>query len=468
MEYAEIDGRMKELCARPPLSLKRDALAAAAAEIGTRTEASKKLFEEAQAVLPGGLEHMLSHTTPHPVFIRRALGAYLWDADGNRYIDYMFGGGPVVLGHNPPAVGEKVMAVMRDKGWFHGLPDEFETLAARKIVEHMPAVDKVRFFQSGTEACMAALRLARAFTGKNKVIKFRGAYHGWSDQFVTDMWVPYSERFMANGIPAECVANTVLVPCNDPQALEDALKQHAGEVAAVFVEPIGPESGTIPMDENFPAQIRRLCDQYDALMVFDEVVTGFRLHLGGAQAWYGVNPDITVLGKIMSSAFPSSGAVGGRADVVETYRSGIMSGGGPNCFVAGTMAASPITCSAVYYSILELEATRAIEKAADTTDELVRGLNELFDERGLPWFAYNYASVLHVELAGACYVDIRKPDGMADIFQRKTCMTEFQTFLRNHGIMTLMGKGYVTLAHTPQDVQDTLAAFDALVNALDI
>jgi len=304
---------------------------------------------------------------------------------------------------------------------------------------------------------------------KKKIIKFRGSYHGWSDQFVVDIWVPYSGRFMANGIPEEVAAHTVLVPVNDPGALEHALKDNEsdGGTAAVMVEPVGPESGTIPMDEEFPKEIQRLCRKYGALMVFDEVVTGFRVSRGGAQEYYGVEPELTVLGKLISSAFPSSGAVGGRTDIIETMQSGIMSGGGPSAFVAGTMAASPITMSAVYHSIEELESTGAIEKAAATADRLVSELNNLFEASGSLWFAYNYASILHVELGAALYVDIRRPEGLPEIFERKEILTTYQTFLRNEGLMTLMGKGYVTSTHTGEDVGATVKAFENLLDAVE-
>ena len=223
------------------------------------------------------------------------------------------------------------------------------------------------------------------------------------------------------------------------------------------------------IEANFWAQRKNIFTQArnnGALMIFDEVVTGFRVGLGGAQEYYGVSPDLTVLGKIFGSCFPSAGAVGGKAKIAEIMRSGIMSGGGPSAFVAGTMAANPMTACAIYFTIRELEETGAIEKAAATTEKLVAALNGLFESRGSLWFAYNYGSILHIELGAPLYVDIRKPGGLPDIFERKTIMTDYQTFLRNEGVMSLMGKGYVTTTHSDEDVDRTVQAFSNLLDVV--
>lgn len=467
MKYTEIHSRTAELAGAPVKALKSDIKEKIVEDLRAKTPKSKSLFDDALELLPGGSEHMLAHTTPHPPFIDRAEGAYLYDADGNRYIDYMFGGGPVILGHNYPPLRDKVFEDVARKGWFHGLHDELENLAAAQIVKHMPAVDRVRFFQSGTEACMAAARVARAFTGKKKIVKFRGCYHGWSDQFVIDMWVPYTDRLLATGIPEEMSANTVLATLNDAEDLENAIREQKdrGGVAAVILEPMGPESGTIPMEESFPKEIERICRENEALMIFDEVVTGFRLGLGGAQEYYGVDPDITVLGKLISSGFPSTGAVGCQRDIAESMRSGIAVGGAPTAFVAGTMTGSPMTMSAVYHSINEIVKNDACATAGAIADSLVSKLNRLFSDRGSLWFAYNYGSILHVEMTGMSYIDIRQQAGLPEIFERKAAMADYQTFLRSRGIMTLMGKGFVTIAHSESDIDATVDAFDGLLDA---
>ena len=437
-------------------------------DIKKKTPKSKKLFEAAQKVIPGGCEHMLSHTTPYPVFIDRGEGAHLFDVDGNRYIDYLNGGGPVLLGHNPPALIEKMVEVLKTKGSFHGLVDEYETLAAEKIVQHMPAVEKVRFLQSGTEADMAAIRLARAYTGKKKIVKFCGAYHGWSDQLVIDLWVPHSGRFMANGIPEEATQNTIVVPQNNLNALQRAIEENEkdGGIAAVLVEPMGAESGTMPLEENFHKALRKITKENNIVLIFDEVVTGFRIAMGGAQEYFGIDPELTVLGKIMGGCFPSSGALAGKSELMDILNSGILSGGGPSCFVAGTVAGNLLSCAATYFTICELERTNAVEKAAATTDRLVGELNELFEDRNCPFFAYNYGSILHVDTTGAFHIDINQEDGLPQILERKTAVTNCQTFLRSEGLMTLMGKGFVTSAHGEKEIKQTVEAYNKLLDVI--
>jgi len=467
MKYREIMERMDRLAAQPVKHIPEDVMGRVVAEIKKKTPKSAKMFEAARKVIPGGCEHMLSHTVPHPVFIDRGEGPFLIDVDGNRYIDYLNGGGPVLLGHNPPALIERMTEVLKKKGSFHGLCDEYETLAAEKIVQHMPAVEKVRFLQSGTEADMAAIRLARAYTEKKKIIKFCGTYHGWSDQLVVDLWVPHSGRFMANGIPESVTGDTVIVPQNDLDALRRAIEENEkdGGTAAVLVEPLGGESGTQPLEEGFHKELRKITRENNIVLIFDEVVTGFRVALGGAQELFGIDPELTVLGKIMGGCFPSSGALGGKAELMDILNSGIMSGG-PSCFVAGTLAANLFSCAATYFTICEIERTNAIEKAAATTDRLVNELNVLFEDRNCPFFAYNYGSILHVETTGALHIDLTSEDGLARIFDRKTAVTNHQTFLRNEGLMTLMGKGFVTSAHGEREIKDTVEAYNRLLDAV--
>lgn len=468
MEFKEIEKRGKNLASLPVKHVPEAMMEGVVENLKKRTPKSRKLFEAATKVIPGGCEHMLSHTTPWPVFIEKGEGAYLVDVDGNRYVDYLNAGGPVLLGHNPPELMEKMIEVIRNKGALHGLCDEYETLAAEKIVQHMPSVEKVRFLQSGTEADMAAIRLARVYTGKKKIIKFCGTYHGWSDQLVVDLWVPHSGRFMANGIPEEVTENTVIVPQNDLPALERAIEEHEkdGGVAAVLVEPMGAESGTMPLDEHFHKGLREITRKHNIVLIFDEVVTGFRVAMGGAQEHFGIDPELTVLGKIMGGTFPSSGALGGKAEIMDILNSGILSGGGPSCFVAGTIAANLLSCAATYHTICEIEKTNAVAKAADAAGGLVSELNELFEDRDCPFFAYNYSSILHVEMTGGLHIDLNSEDGLPQIFERKKAMTDYQTFLRNEGVMTLMGKGYVTSVHGNEEIRKTVEAYNRLLEVL--
>jgi len=468
MEYKEIQERMEKLVSQPTKHIPDDVMKKVIEELTQKTPTSKAKFEAAKKVIPNGCEHMLSHKVPYPPFIDKGEGPYLIDIDGNRYVDYLNGGGPVLLGHNPPELMKKMIEVMQKKGPFHGLCDEYETLAAEKIVQHMPAVEKVRFLQSGTEADMAALRLARVYTGKQKIVKFQGTYHGWSDQLVIDIWVPKIGRLMANGIPESVTENTIIVPQNDLEALLRAIDENKdkGGIAAVIIEPIGAESGTMPIEEGYHKKLEKICKDNGILLIYDEVVTGFRVAMGGAQELHGVDPDLTILGKVMGGCFPSSGALAGKAALMEMLNLGLMSGDAEPCFVAGTIAANPLSCAATYYTICEIERTNAVEKAAQTTDKLVNELNTLFEDSNSPFFAYNYGSVLHIETAAALHIDIESEDGLPRIFDRDKAIGNHQTFLRNEGLMTLRGKGFVTSAHGDAEIQKTVDAYNRLLDVV--
>jgi glutamate-1-semialdehyde 2,1-aminomutase len=468
MKYQEIRERMDKLVSEPTKHIPADVMEKVVEELARKTPQSKEKFEAAQKVIPRGCEHMLSHKVPYPPFIDKGEGPYLIDIDGNRYVDYLNGGGPVLLGHNPPALMEKMMEVMRTKGPFHGLCDEYETLAAEKIVKHMPAVEKVRFVQSGTEADMIAIRMARVYTGKQKIIKFEAAYHGWSDQLVLDIWVPKLGRLMANGIPESVTENTVIVPQNDIEALVKAIDDNKdkGGVAAVIMEPMGAESGTMPLEEGFQKKVEKICKDNGILLIYDEVVTGFRVGMGGAQELHGVDPDLTVLGKIMGGCFPSSGAIAGKSELMDILNLGIMSGDSEPCFVAGTIAANPLSCAATYHTICEIERTNAIEKAAQAADKLVNELNTLFEDSNSPFFAYNYGSILHIETAAALHIDLESENGLPRIFDRDQAIGNHQTFLRNEGLMTLRGKGFVTSAHGDTEINKTVEAYNRLLDVV--
>jgi len=468
MKYEEIQERMEKLVSQPTKHISDDVMKKVIEELTQKTPKSKEKFEAAQKVIPRGCEHMLSHKTPYPPFMDKGEGPYLIDIDGNRYVDYLNGGGPVLLGHNPPELIEKMMEVMRTKGPFHGLCDEYETLAAEKIVQHMPAVEKVRFVQSGTEADMIAIRMARVYTGKQKIVKFQAAYHGWSDQLVVDIWVPKLGRMMANGIPESVTENTVVVPQNDLEAVEQAIEDHKdkGGIAAVIIEPLGAESGTMPLEEGFQKKLEKICKDNGILLIYDEVVTGFRVGMGGAQELHGVDPDLTVLGKIMGGCFPSSGAIAGKSEVMDVLNLGIMSGDSEPCFLAGTIAANPLSCAATYHTICEIERINAVENAAATTDKLVNELNTLFEDSNSPFFAYNYGSVLHIETAAQLHIDIESEDGLPRIFDRDQAVGNHQTFLRNEGLMTLRGKGFVTSAHGDDEIKKTVEAYKQLIDAV--
>ena len=271
---------------------------------------SRAVYEESQKYIPGGVQHNLAFNKPFPMCMAKAEGAYLYDKDGNKYIDFLQAGGPTILGSNYPVIREKVFQLLNECGPVTGLLHESEMLIAREINRHMPNVEMFRMLGSGTEAVMASLRIARIATGKKRIIKIGGAYHGWSDQMVYGLKIPGSRALLeSHGIPGGAYAATDEVRPNDLDMLERMLRRNKlrGGTAAVIVEPVGPESGTRPISHEYNKGVRALCDQYGALMIFDEVVTGFRVALSGAQGYFDVVPDLTIFGKIVAGGYPSTG-----------------------------------------------------------------------------------------------------------------------------------------------------------------
>ena len=293
MKYQDIVDRTRALAERPVRKLDPEKREKALKEFQGRTAASARLFEKAGKTLPRGCEHAWAPSVPYPLFMERGQGSRIWDVDGNEYVDYILAGGPIILGHNHEGLKRSMMEVIEKKTWFHGFSDEMEIKAAEKIIGHFPGVQRVRFTSSGTEANAAAARIARSFTGKKKVAKFMAGYHGWSDTFMTDMEIPGSGRFLSQGIPGEILDLTVLIPPNNLEALEKALEDNAadGGIAAIFCEPVGGESGLVPFADGFHEAAIEIAHRHGALYVFDEVVTGLRMGLGGAQGALGVKPD---------------------------------------------------------------------------------------------------------------------------------------------------------------------------------
>ncbi|MCF0142468.1 MAG: aminotransferase class III-fold pyridoxal phosphate-dependent enzyme [Parasporobacterium sp.] len=326
---------------------------------------SKAIYEEAQNYIPGGVQHNLAFNKPFPMCIERAEGAYMYDKDGNKYIDFLQAGGPTILGSNYPVVQEKVIELIKTCGPTTGLLHEAELLIAKEINKHMPNVEMFRMLGSGTEAVMASLRIARIATGKKRIIKIGGAYHGWSDQMVYGLKIPGSRGLLeSHGIPKGAYKLTDEVRPNDLNMLESMLRKNKlkGGTAAVILEPVGPESGTRPIAHDYNKAVRALCDKYGALMIFDEVVTGFRVALSGAQGYFDVVPDLTIFGKIVAGGYPAAGGVGGKKEYAQLMAAGLATGK-HRAYVGGTLAANPLSSLAGYVAIQEIERTNACEIA---------------------------------------------------------------------------------------------------------
>ncbi|WP_285475343.1 aminotransferase class III-fold pyridoxal phosphate-dependent enzyme [Actinoplanes sp. NBRC 101535] len=466
-EYLDVDDtmrRLKALVDQPLRGLRHDALNDVLAYFDTKCTASKEITERAKKRIPGGVQHNLAFNYPFPLAIDKAEGAYLTDRDGNVYIDFLQAGGPTILGSNYGPVNERVAEVIKESGPVTGLFHEYELKLAEIINRYMPHIEMYRSLGSGTEAVMAAVRAARAHTGKKMVIKVGGAYHGWSDTMVYGLRVPGSYRMNAKGIPFGATGRTREAFPHDLGALKRKLIENRarGGTAAIVVEPLGPESGTRPVPYDFNAGVRKLCDEFGALLVFDEVVTGFRTGLGGAAGYFGVTPDLTVFGKAVSGGYPMAGGVGGKAAVMSVFGSGLDGKSGAHIQVGGTLSANPLSCAAGYFAIQEMARTNAPVIAGRAGDRLTRGLQKLIDKYGLPYVAYNQGSIVHLESSGVMLLDMRNPIKLLKENKgRKKLMEQMGAAYAAHGIITLAGsRMYTSMADTDEVIDDALARFD--------
>jgi len=465
-----VHAQLAELIRQPIRPLRRDRMSEVLARFESRCAGSKRLAEQARRSIPGGVQHNLAFNFPFPLAVARAEGAHLWDVDGNRYTDFLQAGGPTVLGSNHARVRQKVIEVLESCGPVTGLLHEYEIKLAELVGRLVPSVEQLRMLGSGTEAVMAAIRAARAFTGKRKVVKAGGAYHGWSDQLVYGLHIPGTGRLEAAGIPRSVSRHTQEFFPSSLDALRRTLRLNRlrGGTAAVIVEPLGPESGTRPVPFDFNAQVRALCDEYGALLVFDEVVTGFRVGMGGAQGYFGVKPDLTVFGKCIAGGYPMAGAVGGRRDVMATFSAGI-GGVGERAYVGGTLSANPLSCAAGYHALLEMERLDAPAVAGRAGDRLARGLQEIVRQRRLPFVVYNQGSIVHLETSGVMLLDLRSPLKLArELKPRKHMLEEMGAAYMAEGLVTLAGsRMYTSIADTDEVVDDALSRFEAVLSGVE-
>ncbi len=472
-EYPDVNDvyrRLDALLAQPMRPIRRDKMQEYLNYFDTKCARSKELTDQAMQLIPGGVQHNLAFNYPFPIAIEKADGAYLWDADGNRYIDFLQAGGPTMLGSNYAPVRDKVIEMLQSCGPVTGLFHEYELKLAQLVNRFMPSVEMFRMLGSGTESVMAAIRAARAFTKKKKIIKVGGAYHGWSDSMVYGLHVPGMGRLEAKGIPFGATANTQEFFPNSLGALKSRLifNRLLGGTAAVILEPVGPESGTRPVPYDFNRKVRQLCDEFGALLIFDEVVTGFRLGMGGAQGFFGVKPDLTIFGKCITGGYPMAGGVGGRAEVIQRFASGI-GGTGERAYVGGTLSANPLSCVAGYYALLEMERTNAPVVAGRAGDRLIQGLQAIIEKYGLPFVAFNQGSICHLETSGVMLLDLRHPLRLAkELKPRKTMMEEMGAAYMANGLITLAGsRMYTSMADTDEVIAVALAQFEAVLSSVE-
>ncbi len=345
------------------------------------TQRSAQLFTEAQTLFPGGVNspvRAFRAVGGQPLFIDRGEGAYLYDVDDNRFVDYVLSWGPLILGHAHPRV-VRAIAEAAARGTSYGAPSPLELELAKLIQQFMPNIEMMRFVNSGTEATMSALRLARAFTGRNKIIKFEGCYHGHADLLlvqagsgVVTLGLPDSP-----GVPPATVIDTLVAPFNDRAAVERLFEKHPNEIAAVIIEPVAGNMGVVPPMEGFLSGLRAITLAYGAVLIFDEVMTGFRVHPGGAQALYHITPDLTTLGKVIGGGLPV-GAYGGRRDIMQ-----LVAPAGP-MYQAGTLSGNPLAMTAGIETLKELQQPGTWEAMERHAADLVTGLSAAAEETRVP------------------------------------------------------------------------------------
>ena len=374
---------------------------------------SRALFKRAKEYIPGGVNspvRAFKAVGGDPLFIQKASGAYLYDEDGNRFIDYINSWGPMILGHGNGLIEEAVSTAIKNSLSF-GAPTKKEVEIAELITEMVPSVDKIRMVNSGTEATMSAIRVARGVTGKDKIIKFEGCYHGHGDSFLiaagsgaVTMGTPDSP-----GVTQGTAGDTLLAPFNDPDTVKDLVAANEGQIACIILEPVAGNMGCVPPEPGFLEGLREMCDKHGIILIFDEVMTGFRLARGGAQERYGVVPDLTTLGKIIGGGMPV-GAYGGKKEIMD-----YVSPEGP-VYQAGTLSGNPVAMSAGYAILSYLnDHNEVYDQIEDTTNKIVRGISSNLKQLNL-----NYT----INQAGSMFSLFFSPGKITDFNLAKRCDTE--------------------------------------------
>ncbi len=478
-DSAEVIRQLDELIKKPIYTIKPEVLKRyVEVYYGRECKKSKEIIEEAKEIIPGGVQHNLAFNYPFPLVFTKAEGAYLYDIDGNRYYDFLQAGGPTVLGSNPPEVRSNVIELLNDCGPSTGLFHEYEYKLGKKISENIKSVEMFRMLGSGTEACMAAIRAARLATKKKYIIKMGGAYHGWSDQLAYGIRIPGSKWTQSHGIPHFCFKNTQEFFPNDLNDLERKLKLNSirGGTAAVIIEPVGPESGTRPLDKDFNKGVEALCRKYGALFIFDEVVTAFRIGMAGAQGYFGVSPDLTVFGKVVAGGYPGAGGLGGKREYMKFLSAGIASGDKhKKALVGGTMAANPLSCVAGYHTLCEIERTNAAQRAGQMGDRIIKGLKQLIKKHNLPFVAFNQGSICHLETVGTMHYSIdwskpwQLPKVLKETSERKKEMEHMGAVYMAEGIVTVAGSRlYTSAAYNEGMIDDVLVRFDKIFGEIAV
>lgn len=419
----------------------------------SRRSASEAAFRYAQELMPGGVNspvRAFKSVGGNPVFVEKANGAYLWDIDGNQYIDYVGTWGPAILGHAHPQVIRRIQQVA-EQGTSFGAPTLMENELAELVISMVPSIEKVRFVNSGTEAVMSAIRLARAYTGRSKMIKFEGCYHGHSDYLLVKAGSGAATHGVPDsaGVPASTAAETLNARFNDLESVQQLFEAHPNAIAGILLEPVAGNMGCIPPEPGFLEGLRKLADETGACLIFDEVMTGFRVAPGGAQARYGVTPDITCLGKIIGGGLPV-GAYGGKREIMSQ-----VAPEGP-MYQAGTLSGNPLAMAAGLETLTLLKQPGVYEKLEQSSAALGAGLADICKRQGIPHHITQVGSMMTLFFT----------DGPIRHYQ-DVCRFDRERFNRffwgmlDRGVYLAPSQfetAFMSLAHTDADIQKTLEA----------
>ncbi|MDH5631463.1 MAG: glutamate-1-semialdehyde 2,1-aminomutase [Gammaproteobacteria bacterium] len=415
---------------------------------------SHDLFEKAKKHIPGGVNspvRAFKGVGGDPVFFSRASGAHVWDADGKQYVDYVGSWGPMILGHAHPAVIDAVKSAA-DNGLSFGAPTESEITMADKVCEILPSIEKVRMVSSGTEATMSAIRLARGFTGRDKIVKFEGCYHGHADSLLVKagsgaltLGVPTSP-----GVPADLAQHTLTLEYNNSEQVRDVFKDIGDQIACIIVEPVAGNMNCIPPVPGFLETLREVCDKHGSVLIFDEVMTGFRVALECAQGLYGIKPDLTTLGKVIGGGMPV-GAFGGRADIMNH-----IAPDGP-VYQAGTLSGNPIAMAAGLATLEAISTPNFFRDLTDKTALLLKGLQEKADSAGIPFTTQQVGGMF-----GLFFTDKKRVRGFNEVMScNADRFRKFFHLMLDRGIYlapSAFEAGFVSAAHTEADLGDTINA----------
>ncbi len=426
-----------------------------------KTTRSAKLFADAQQLIPGGVNSPVRaflSVGGAPRFIKRAKGARLYDVDGNSYIDYILSWGPMILGHADPAIIRTIKKAAAN-GTSYGAPTELEVTLARMINQAFPSMEKVRLVSSGTEAVMSAIRVARGFTKRDNILKFDGCYHGHGDYLLTKAGSGLATLGIPDslGVPADFAKHTLTVPYNDIRAVQQIIKEQRNRLACIIVEPIAGNMGVVPPAQDFLRTLRRLTSENDILLIFDEVMSGFRVTYGGAQTLYGITPDLTVLGKIIGGGLPV-GAYGGRKEIMN-----LIAPSGP-VYQAGTLSGNPLAVSAGIETLKQLKIRGVYKKLEEKSAALAEGIGQAAQKAGIPLAQTRVGSMLGAFFTSGAVVDWNT----AKLSDTKRYGQFFHKMLEQ-GIYLAPSQfeaAFLSTAHSTSDIEKTIKAAHAAFKSL--